>query len=142
VHPKLAQALARHSTITLTMDRHTHTVLGEQAEALAALPDLSGKADRQQQRATGTDDNRIKAINAVESLVSGLVFYQTSERSQSTPAGTQELKTHSTAPHASATKKGASGKASRALASIRPTRRAGLEPATFGSVDRCSVQLS
>ena len=25
VHPKVAQALARHSTITLTMDRYSHT---------------------------------------------------------------------------------------------------------------------
>ncbi len=28
VHPKTAQSLARHSTITLTMDRYSHTVLG------------------------------------------------------------------------------------------------------------------
>jgi len=42
VHPRTAQALARHSTITLTMDRYTHTVLDDQAAALAALPDLPG----------------------------------------------------------------------------------------------------
>ncbi len=40
VYPKVAQALARHSTITLTMDRYSHTVVGEQALALEALPDL------------------------------------------------------------------------------------------------------
>ena len=40
-HPKTAQALARHSTITLTMDRYTHGVVGDEAAALAALPDLS-----------------------------------------------------------------------------------------------------
>jgi integrase len=38
VHPKIAQALARHSTITLTMDRYTHSDLGEQADALNVLP--------------------------------------------------------------------------------------------------------
>lgn len=41
VHPKVAQALARHSTITLTMDRYSHSYMGEQSEAVAALPDLS-----------------------------------------------------------------------------------------------------
>lgn len=54
VHPKLAQALARHSTITLTMDRYSHTVLGEQGEAVEALPSLAG-ATTQVQQATGTD---------------------------------------------------------------------------------------
>jgi len=41
VHPKVAQSLARHSTITLTMDRYSHTLVGEHADALAVLPDLS-----------------------------------------------------------------------------------------------------
>ncbi len=55
VHPKTAQALARHSTITLTMDRYTHSYRGEESEALAVLPDLSRPA-QQQVRATGTED--------------------------------------------------------------------------------------
>jgi hypothetical protein len=54
VHPKVAQTLARHSTITLTMDRYSHTLVGEQADALAALPDLSAPS-RQAVRATGTN---------------------------------------------------------------------------------------
>lgn len=45
VHPKTAQILARHSTITLTMDRYTHSEKGAQLDALAALPDLSVSAD-------------------------------------------------------------------------------------------------
>ena len=68
-HPKLAQALARHSTITLTMDRYSHTVLGEQSDALAALPDLSGPVG-QQQRATGTD-GRAVAIDQVNREAAG-----------------------------------------------------------------------
>jgi integrase/recombinase XerD len=58
VHPKTAQALARHSTITLTMDRYSHVVLTDQAAALAGLPDLSStdQHDRQLARATGTYD--------------------------------------------------------------------------------------
>lgn len=54
VHPKVAQALARHSTVTLTLDRYTHTVLGEQSAAVALLPDL-GQAPLQRNVATGTD---------------------------------------------------------------------------------------
>ena len=59
VHPKLAQQLARHSTITLTMDRYTHTVLDDLSDALTALPDLDDvSAHTTQQRATGTLDGR------------------------------------------------------------------------------------
>ncbi len=60
VHPKVAQDLARHSDINLTLSRYTHTVVADQAAALEALPDLSGSGpDRQEQRATGTDDSRL-----------------------------------------------------------------------------------
>ncbi len=41
VRPKVAQALARHSTITLTMDRYSHQYAGDERAALAALPDLT-----------------------------------------------------------------------------------------------------
>jgi integrase len=40
IHPKIAQQLARHSTITLTMDRYSHTALSDLHDALATLPDL------------------------------------------------------------------------------------------------------
>ena len=58
VHPSVAQRLARHSTITLTMDRYTHTFLGDRQTALDVLPDLdkAPKAEAQEARATGTDD--------------------------------------------------------------------------------------
>jgi len=57
VHPKTAQSLARHSTITLTMDHYTHTVLEDQSEALKKLPDLSAADnDEQKEEATGTND--------------------------------------------------------------------------------------
>ncbi len=56
VHPKVAQQLARHSSITLTMDRYSHTVLGDLSEALAMLPGIAAVCvDSTQQRATGTD---------------------------------------------------------------------------------------
>ena len=39
-HPKTAQALARHSTIALTMDRYTHLARLDTSNALEALPSL------------------------------------------------------------------------------------------------------
>ncbi len=57
VHPKMAQTLARHSTITLTMDRYSHSLHQDEAQALESLPDLS-TATQAALRATGTDDGR------------------------------------------------------------------------------------
>jgi integrase len=54
VHPKTAQTLARHSTITLTMDRYSHIYRGDLASALKSLPDLSQKSAHAM-AATGTD---------------------------------------------------------------------------------------
>jgi integrase len=51
VHPKTAQMLARHSTITLTMDRYTHTLRGAEAAALASLADVAGGAEGWHSRA-------------------------------------------------------------------------------------------
>ena len=58
----------RHSDINLTMSRYTHTLHGQEAEAVAKLPDLS-LPDRQAQRATGTDG---RVVNADLDLASSL----------------------------------------------------------------------
>jgi len=55
IHPSVAQSLARHSSITLTMDTYTHAVLESQKEAIERLPDLSSYNDAVAQK-TGTDD--------------------------------------------------------------------------------------
>lgn len=55
VHPRKAQALARHCTITLTMDRYSHVVHDDLMGALDALPDLS-EPTPERARATGTYD--------------------------------------------------------------------------------------
>ena len=60
VHPSTAQSLARHCTITLTMDRYTHTVVERQSEALKNLPDLSAPVASEVQ-ATGTDGKSVLA---------------------------------------------------------------------------------
>ncbi len=61
VHPKQAQELARHSTISLTMDHYTHMSRGQLATAVESLPDLS-RPERRRQRATGTYDSKAASI--------------------------------------------------------------------------------
>ena len=73
VHPKTAQALARHSTIALTMDRYTHTVLETQKEAVEALESLNEGAD-ESLKATGTH-----GVSGANSLGAPLVATGTTE---------------------------------------------------------------
>jgi integrase len=53
VHPKVAQTLARHSTITLTMDYYTHLDVFDVAGALEKLPELPGTSDEGKDRGQG-----------------------------------------------------------------------------------------
>jgi len=56
VHPKTAQSIMRHSTIDLTMSRYTHIFGGQEAQAVASLPDFSTPSTQAQKAvATGTD---------------------------------------------------------------------------------------
>ena len=55
--PKVAQMLARHSTITLTMDRYAHLGIVDLAEGLKRLPSLkkdNGDSGKTGLRPTGT----------------------------------------------------------------------------------------
>ncbi len=53
VHPTVAQRLARHSSVTLTLDRYSHVHPEDMGRALERLPDLDQRDDAL--RATGTD---------------------------------------------------------------------------------------
>ncbi len=55
VDPKTAKELARHSTITLTMDRYSHIGLLDMHSAVERLSDLP-EIQQEAARATGTDD--------------------------------------------------------------------------------------
>jgi integrase len=58
IHPKMAQTLARHSTITLTMDVYSHLSLHDAGAAVASLPSLLPSAPDVEAPAvglTGTD---------------------------------------------------------------------------------------
>jgi len=54
-HPKVAQSIMRHSSIELTMSRYSHVYAGQEAGAVAALPNLDTAPTRQSAKATGTD---------------------------------------------------------------------------------------
>ena len=58
-HPKVAQAILRHSDISLTMNTYTHVVRESETSAVNGLPDL-GRPPRMPAtlEATGTDDQR------------------------------------------------------------------------------------
>ena len=63
-HPKATQSLARHSTITLTMDRYAHLGLVDMSAALKTLPALPAvEAESSEARATGTD-GRVADLSA------------------------------------------------------------------------------
>jgi integrase len=59
--PKVAQELARHSTITLTMDRYAHAELHHITAAVGNLPSLPSEPEKagQKMKATGTDGRPI-----------------------------------------------------------------------------------
>jgi integrase len=60
VHPKVAQSIMRHSDINLTMSLYTHTLRGQESEAVAMLPDLA-VSSRASEQASGTDGEPIDA---------------------------------------------------------------------------------
>ncbi|MFC1762937.1 tyrosine-type recombinase/integrase [Planctomycetota bacterium] len=62
-HPKVAQSIMRHSDINLTMSLYTHTLRGQEAQAIENLPDLSLTDSKENQKATGTDDRAASASN-------------------------------------------------------------------------------
>ena len=60
VHPKVAQSLMRHSDINLTMSLYTHTMRGQESEAVAMLPDLA-VSSRVSEQASRTDGESLRA---------------------------------------------------------------------------------
>ena len=66
VHPKLAQQLARHSTITLTMDRYSHVGLLDMSTALESLP-AATTPESQPMQATGTTDQHAEDFSCTKS---------------------------------------------------------------------------
>ncbi len=141
VHPKVAQQLARHSTITLTMDRYSHTVVGELVSGLQALPDLSGRPDAERLRATGTADRLPLCLPL--SLPKTLPGRGAREVTRGSSDCTNTGRVASVSPKENPTKTVVSCASMRDDSTVfagrnRP-RPAGLEPATPGLGNRCSI---
>jgi len=150
VHPKIAQAIMRHSTIDLTMSRYTHTLRGQEADAVAKLPDLS-MPDRQEQKATGTDDG------LVETPSNATKKWTPKWTPQWTPAAFSACSRLSsdctaegnTVDDASASKQQLTGQLgneeqglSTHVTDQKELRPGGFEPPTSGLGNRCSILLS
>ena len=150
VHPKVAQSIMRHSDINLTMSRYSHTLTGQEAEAVAGLPDLS-TPNRQKAVATGTDGKFVDTVqNGSKKLTPKLT-------PKSTPTAYPECnqlaadvilaldKPEKAGGHKSLQGGKLSsnrGALSSSVTDEKKIRLEGLEPPTFGSVDRRSIQLS
>ena len=134
-HPKEAQALARHSTITLTMDRYTHLAVVDLTSALDRLPPIPTTAPTEEvaeQRATGTDgavDRQKKVPSVVPRSAENGAKRLASATLPFAPNCTDDERTRmksTGAPNAkSPDKNGASRATSHRSASREPKRRAG-----------------
>ena len=132
VHPKVAQQLARHSTITLTMDRYSHLGLIDMSAGLSALPALVATGPSKLQ-ATGTAgaESDLGCTNGCTHPAEINQFQPLSAVPEPPESGIPKNKK----PHDSKQKM-------LKITGNSVVHPAGLEPATFGSVDRCSIQLS
>jgi integrase len=146
VHPKVAQTIMRHSDISLTMNKYTHTLSGQEARAVQSLPSLSlASQEAQEALATGTDGRA-----AGEKLTPQLTPKSTLTAFPAFPG----LSTNGTAgpqkPDSTGNRKslwggelGSNwGGLSANVAGNSRLRPEGFEPPTAGSEDRCSIQLS
>ena len=63
VTPKVAQTLLRHSDINLTMGIYSHTLTGQESQAIESMPDLTPKDINEAQKMTGTEDQNCVATS-------------------------------------------------------------------------------
>ncbi len=159
VSPKAAQTLARHSDIRLTMGTYAHIELDDQSAAISMLPPPPGTSpesnNSQSARATGTENQRASEVPTVvpRGAKQGAIRLASEPSQNATDCIERAVGTaNSEKPSRARNSRGVGGNGTsrdqNAPQCIElPTRAeevhpTGFEPVTFGSVDRCSIQLS
>ncbi len=139
VQPKDAKELARHSTITLTMDRYAHVGVQDTANAVAKLtmptprPPSEGKTGAVAVAFRGTTEALVSSKGAAPGAAEIGDCRESAEIGEKIAVVSQKGK-RARLPRKSSVREGL-----RTEEEIHPS---GFEPLTFGSVDRCSIQLS
>ena len=114
VHPKTAQSLARHSTITLTMDRYSHTGRDDEFRALSALPNLSQPSSNGDSPAAEQNQKQSPSVSADCLLERG--------RFRDTSVDSERLKSSSSTNSKTPTKQGKNRENQVAPVGFEPTR--------------------
>jgi len=131
-HPKVAQAIMRHSTIDLTMSRYTHIFRGQESEAVERLPDLSlPSREKESAVKTGTDSESVFANCLASSLHKQGGFERTTLDYSGLNAPKTERGKTALAASKTAILSGNHGK--------EEMRVVGIGPTTYGLKGRCST---
>jgi len=151
-HPKIVQSIMRHSDINMTMSRYTHIFKGQESEAIAGLPDLSlpGK-DSKKAVATGTDNESVDTVqNSPEKWTPKRTPFLTPTAftgcNQSATVGNESDNLQENGSNDKGLNSRELSNKKNSLSATDTDKKQilprGFEPLTFGSVDRCSIQLS
>ena len=131
VHPKQAKELARHSTITLTMDRYAHVGLQDMNTALETLKDIP--------KPPANAAGRLVA-KARQSVVATMVALRPSKTSNSQELSEADSDSETDQPESR--KSLGDDELPDELITSEKVRPVGFEPTTAGLEIRCSIQLS
>ena len=132
VNPKEAQSLARHSVITLTMDRYTHQYAGNLTAALNVLPDLSTPTN-EVAKAMGTDGENPSRQHPVFSVSPPVSLEGAVSSSLVESCGVDKQMS------AIAESPGKTGRNHTFIGGNEVMSALGLEPKTYGLKVRCST---
>jgi site-specific recombinase XerC len=140
VAPRAAQALARHSTIVLTMDRYSHLAMGDAAKGLDVLPNLGTPEPKQETaKAEGTYGPNHLAHHLAQNSANRGSPRRTLESSSRTHNADADEKAADVSPDASGPYDADLHLVAPGYTGQEGMRVQGLEPWTHGLKGRCST---